>query len=236
MVSRWLWLLFVLNTLAGLLFSPATAVRRVRIVGAEPQEVRSLRESLQTIRGVPALRVDESRFLGRILAEVALQDASWQQNWFGRGVLTLTRRTPVLTVSSKDKLVLGQDGTLFRTTAELPKSQLRTGSSSVKPSYTWAGTWEGRAVARFATILHEKIPLQTGVLVLDQTGKLTLASGKLAPVVLGTTDNAAAKVAQLAKALSQQPKLLEQVKEVNLSAPENPRYIPLANDPIRKQQ
>ncbi len=226
--AGWLWLFAVLQVLLGLWLSPVTQLRKVRIEGARPDQEARLRTLIEEIRKIPAWQHDSQRLIEKILADESILKARWQQNLFGRAVLSLQLREPVARGPRGTNLALDARGELYLDPAadqKLPEVVLPI--DATKPSLSLVGEWDGRQVAGLAVELATKVPVLAWKIVLDSENKVSLrAEGVDAPVLLGTTDRYKEKVDQLRKALERRPALLQEVAALNLSAPEQPVIVP----------
>src|SRR5690242_13122103 len=79
----------VLNVVMGLMYSPLTSVRKMRVIGAQPHDVDRIDELTKTLRGIPFMSVNKTKFEGAILASRDVSEAEMSHNLFGSAVLRL---------------------------------------------------------------------------------------------------------------------------------------------------
>ena len=228
-----LWLACVVNVTAGLILSPSTAVRKVTVVGATPDQQAPIRRSLQTLKGVPAGLASRHALLTRVLADHSVLRADWQQNVFGRGKLKVTPQRPVGVIDRRKGILLAATGELFLGTVPagswpwvvLPENAGRA-------SLTLLGNWEASRIAELCDLLTNSLPENSWKVVQENDVRVAIISEKDARVILGSTERFPEKIAALRALLDENPKLLRQVAAINLSAESNPAIVPLRGAPI----
>lgn len=233
-MTTWLSLALVANVAAGLAWSPATGLRRVRVVGVTPGDEQRVETHLQVARRIPALRFDPNRLESLIQARSDVESASFSQNLFGRGVLRITPRTPVARLEGTVPMWLSSTGVLYsgpapRGAKELPR--LRLSAEAREANLSLAGAWDAGRIAQLCTDLRKDFAGIVWTVERDGRGVISLSNGSGARVVLGTSEALQDKVGTLRRILEMQPGILSEVRELNLTAPNNPAAIPLGPSP-----
>lgn len=227
-----LWTLAVLNLIAGMLWSPLTAVTKVRVVGVPAGDRERVQTLLEDLEAVPAMRVRAVAVESRVLQEPALRTAKYRQNIFGRGLLAVESRRPVARLAGSDSVALSDDGRLFvpfSSTDHLP--QLALPETALAPSASIYGSWESLRVADLCQELLRSVPEVDWTVRLDTRGVISLKGPSPGTVVLGSTRELDLKLERLEQVMQSSPGFLAQVKELNLTDPENPAMIPLTEAP-----
>jgi hypothetical protein len=219
------WLL-ALNLAAGLLFSPAMAARRVRVLGAQPVDQPRIRRVLEGLRGVPFFFVHGPELESRLAAAPHLDSVSVSRNLFGRAVVRVFYRRAVARVASQRSLALDPQGVVFLhpepvrgvPTVFLPGQAFRPWLSACAPFETRSVAW---VCERAAAIPN----LDLGSVVLTYQGAVSLRDRSGATVVLGPAERLEEKLERLEVILAERPSLFESVRELNLTAPSRPAIV-----------
>lgn len=219
-------LALAINLATGAVYSPVTAVRKVRVEGAPEADRTRLTGILQRLKGVPCMRVDARRIESEALQNSELRSASLSRTPFGSAVLHVARRVAVAQLDRYRGIGLTADGVLYASSVpldDLPKVIL-------PPKYAWVGLtlgngWRAVDVARLATLVRaapSKAPIQ---IELVQGGRvcLNIDTGR---VDLGALADLDAKVARLESILRERPDLFVTVKTLSLVKLDNPAYVP----------
>lgn len=219
-----LGLLIVANVAAGLMYSPLTEVRRIRIVGAPLWDRGRLVQAAQTLKDVPALSLNPREFETKLLAHRALLNADFRRSLFGSATLRLEYRQPVARVEGTPRLCLGREGTLFsQPNAEPGLPVLRLHPSALRPSFTLAGAWPSRQIAeligQIPAPLREKLVIEV-----DSEGAICFNTGVGARIRLGSAERLLEKLRTLEGLLEDEPDLLRNVIELNLTEPTRPAW------------
>ncbi|MCB8933579.1 MAG: hypothetical protein H6534_09065 [Chthonomonadaceae bacterium] len=225
-----LWLLLLVNTGFGVVFSSVTAVRKVRVVGAREYDRQRLETILDALREVPCARVDRPAIETAVLAEGDVAKASLERNPFGRATLRVTYRRAVAELEGHPGMLLSTDGVLFAgryVSAGLPK--VRLPEVALEPNAALAGLWEPRRVAELCRRAAEFGPVQKAVLDVDSTGRLCLNMGSGAQIVFGSSEQLDEKFDEVHRILQTHPNLLEDGFGVNVTAPGKSVLTPPSN-------
>lgn len=223
----WLWFLLIVNVAAGLAYSPATAVRRVRVEGAPLYDRERLAEILRGLRNVPCARVSGAEIETLAQSEGDVLSADLRRNPFGRATLHVVYRRPVATLEGHPGMMLSDQGVLYAArhiVGPLPKVRLRDEANV--PMAILAGVWPSRAAATVCKRAFELGPPEKTVLDVDSSGRLCLNMDSGAQVVFGSSEGLDRKFAEVNRVLKRDPSLLEKGFGVNVTAPEKPVIVP----------
>jgi cell division septal protein FtsQ len=222
-----LWVLLVANVASGLYFSPITAVRKVRIVGADESQRGQLVHALQLLKDRSALGLDPREFESVVLKNGAVRNADFRRSLFGSASLRIENRKAVAAVEGSAGAYLDEEGVLFKLkhqNLELPTVKLH--SSAVRPAFAAAGSWPARSVARLIQALPANLAQKDLRVEVDSEGAVCLNRGTGARIVLGSADRLEAKLQALQGLIAEKPNLLTTVKELNLTEPSRPAVTP----------
>ncbi|HEY0867424.1 MAG TPA: hypothetical protein VGE01_08600 [Fimbriimonas sp.] len=224
-LGPFLWLLLVVNTAAGLLFSPITSIARVWVDGAKPFDQPRLSRILGGLQGVPCALVKPREVESAVMSLPEVRSAELTRNIFGSARLTVRYRRPVARVRNTDNLALTIDGVLYPANElpeELPILELPRGEPHVYA--TIAAPWRSVAIADLAVRARESWPKEPLLIQVDDRGSVCLNIGT-GRVVLGSPTDLGKKLGILQERLEKNPAELSNVAEINLTAPENPSII-----------
>ena len=216
--------LLLINFLVGLWNSPMLALRRVRVVGAQPQDQVAIEAILETNMGIAALGVRALALETSIQRLPEVDSATFTDNVFGSGRLVINYRVPVARIG-KSKLALDDEGRVWKTRqslVRLPSVELPASALNMGISLTRSAPLVGVAV--LAGKLLQVWPEFKGEIVLDDAGTVCLNRGDSGRVVLGGTDAMDEKLSRLAGLLRDRPELFSGAIEVNLTAPTHPVF------------
>lgn len=219
-----LWGSAIINVGWGLFTSPITSPVKVRVVNSDKIDEPVLHEILQDLRGRPAGLVNKKSVESQVLSTGRFEFATLRLNLFGRGVLQLAPRKAV-GVLEGSSLAIDRWGVLFpdpHPSPNLPK--LAAPAEASQPQVAFQGPWESRDAAKLCILLMEKAKDMPWTVQLDARGSTQIKSDKRATVIVGNTANLDEKIDVLADILRQKPEILNQVSELNISAPKNPTY------------
>ena len=223
----WLWLLLAANVAAGLAFSPATAVRTVRVDGAPAYDHDRITQLLQGLRNVPCARVSGAHFETEAQSQGDVLVADMRRNPFGRATLAITYRQPVATLEGHPGVLLSDHGVLYagrQITGPLPRVRLR--EETIAPIAVMAGVWPSEAVAMVCKRAFEFGPPEKALLDVDSSGRLCLNMDAGAQIVFGSSEELDRKFAEVHRVLQGHPSLLEEGFGVNVTAPDKPVIVP----------
>lgn len=228
-----LWLLLLANVAAGIVWSPVTSVRRVRVIGAREHDRQRLTDIAATLRDIPCAAVNRPLLETRVLSEGDVRRAELSRNPFGRATLLVGYRRPVARLDAKPEILLSNEGVLYRSrrvVAGLPV--LRLPLETLEPSATLAGLWEPGRVAELCARASEFGPVEKTVIDVESTGRLCLNMGSGARIEFGSSEKLDDKLDEVHRILRAHPTLLEEGFGVNVTAPSKPVVVP----PTRAQK
>ncbi len=225
--TGFLWLLALANIAAGLAWSPATSVKRVRVVGAAPADRVSISDAAQTMRNVPCLRANPKLMETLVLASDEVEDAAFSQNLFGRGLLKVKNHRPVAAVSEHKSLLLASNGDVYQTKQPAPALPVaKLPPEAFGPNTCLCGGWESGQIAELCALLVTQLPNLDWSVAVDRRGVISLGCRTGGQVILGSSEGLSDKVRRLRQQLQVDPQLLSKVKVLNLTAPNHPVFIP----------
>lgn len=217
-----LWLAIVSNVLAGLFFSPLTAIRHVRVEGARPRDRARIEELLQSLSGVPALRVSAQGLESKILEAPFVSDATLSRTIFGSGLLHVEYRTAVARFDHSKRLALSDKGVIYAEDSlagNLPI--LDVPQKELQPDLSLEGFWEPQRVAYIAQQARIIDAVRKERILITQPGRVILYIGQ-GRVVLGNCEGLEEKFQALRDRLSRNPFELSQIAELDLTLPDRP--------------
>lgn len=225
-----LWVIAACNLAAGLIWSPVTSVRKLRVTGVTPQDLVRIEAAAQTLRGVPALHVDGARFETLVQAHPSVAKAQIRLNLFGRGLLEVERRRPVAAIQGATGQLLATDGAVYRGVgpAGLPKVLLA--GPGLGSNAAFMGTWEAGVLAGLCARLTTRFRDLSWTVQVDARGVINLRQPRSGRIVLGSSDRMDEKLAALERVIVDRPGFLARVQELNLTVPANPVYVPKSGD------
>lgn len=221
-----LWLLLIANVTAGLLWSPITSIVRARVDGARPFDEPRIRLILEKLKGIPCAQVNPHEYESAVMSLPEVRTADLDRSVFGTALLRVSYRRAVARIRNTDNLALSIDGVLFPTNEpadeklpflELPKDRPRVLATIASP-------WRPVAIADLAVKAREMWPTDPLLIQVDERGSvcLNISTGR---VILGSATDLDKKLGVLRERLSQNPRELQEVEELNLTAPELPSVV-----------
>lgn len=207
------------HLVAGLLFSPLTSPRSVRIAGAGPGVDReAMAKRLDGLRGrawSPQLEWDARSAL---LGDPWVASAAWSSNPFGRARARLETRVPVAVSKAS---VLTADGKWLprRPGVGLGLPEVRLPASALGVAAGLAGTGDGPRLADTVRRAQDAVP-GLAILELDELGVLSLRWKAGHRAVLGSWQRLDDKLAAAARILG--GKKEPDSRTLVLVAPESP--------------
>ena len=221
--SPGLWGALGLNLLLGLTLSPVTALQRVRVVGAAGYDQARIRRILGTLLGRPSLRTDRDQVQSAMLENLAVEDADFRTNLFGRGVLRLSYKRPVAALAGQDRTYLSSRGAAF-SCPDAPVLHISVEPPVAVGAVNLAafGAWRSGLAARMCENISGRLPDRVWRLVVSNSGFVTLVPDAGGTVEFGSFDDMDRKIQALDKALSDNPALLAHVRVLNLLSPDAP--------------
>lgn len=215
-----------MNTVAGVIASPAMAARRIRVIGATEIDQPRLRRVLEDLRGVPYFRLNAVELEDRLGRVPYVESVVLQRNVFGRVVVRVRYRRAVARVASERWLGLDPDGVVFLApepvrgvpTAFLPVQTFR-------PWLTVCGTVEIGSLAWVCERASSIRNLDLGSVVLTFQGAVSLRDRSGALIALGPAERLSEKLNTLEAILRERPSLFDTVRVLNLTSPSRPAII-----------
>ncbi len=221
-----LWIALGANVALGLLFSPLTKGRIVRTEGADEIAKPYIARAIKTIHGVPAAQLNKYSIESKVMLCDAVQDVTYTQNLFGRGLMKVKMRTPVARLESNEEgrsVFLDAEGSVFRGVSDEALPILKLPVRFASPTLSIAAQWQSERIAKMCEYLATNLRETPISVEVTERGVIQLRSidgGAL--VVLGSSDRWDKKVATLSQMLAQEPDLWKRYSEVNLTDPGNP--------------
>lgn len=211
------------NVVLGLLFSPLTSVRHIRIVGAQPHDAQRLAALAQGLRGVPFMLVPTTRIEGAVMASRDVYNASLAHNLFGSAVLRIGYRRPVAALADAPHIYLDNEGVLFGSPENSAGvRQLGLDPVYLEPTVALTLPWPSTLVADLCTKLNSFDQLKDAVVHVDKTGRLWLSEDKAGKVDLGGPEQLDEKLRKLKHLLDDDPQLLTRLQSLTLIDPSHP--------------
>ena len=211
------------NVVLGLLFSPMTSVRHIRVVGVQPHDAERLNGISQSLRGVPFMLVPTTKLEGMAMAPRDVYNADLNHNLFGSAVLRLRYRQPVVELVNDPRIYLDDQGVLFGSPEAFPGvRQLQLDPEYLQPTVALTLPWPGTLVADLCVKLNSFDQLKDAVVHVDTTGRLWLSEANAGKVDLGGSEQLDEKLRKLKRLLDDDPQLLARVRSLSLTDPSHP--------------
>ena len=222
------WMLLFVNLGVAVFFSQATSVQYVRVTGCNLSDQLRVRKIIQPVKGVPYIQVKTIGIESEILENPEIRSARLLTNILGRAVLKIELHTPIAKIKDSKNLFLSEDGTVFRSDRSLvSRLQIVLPKNSNIMNASFVGGWEARMVAQFCKKLPKIISKKMWDVKINTRGVISLIDKNNSKIIFGSAENLEDKFDQLEKILSKRPKCLESFKELNLTVPKHPVYIPI---------
>lgn len=222
-----LWLAFLAHLGAAIWLSPATSVRKLRIVDAPESERGRLMSLAQTLVGKPAVALDPREFESAVQKESRVESADFRRSLFGSANLKLVYRRAVARLEPGVATYLDTGGVLFQTNdppVNLPAIAFHP--SVLKPSFGIAGPAPLAEIAKLIQRIPHKL-LEKGIRAeVDSEGAVCLNITQGATIDLGAVDGYEAKLEALEKLLAERPEIFQQAQALNLTEPSRPAIRP----------
>jgi cell division septal protein FtsQ len=218
-----LWLLFLANLGLGIVYSPITSLRKVRVIDAIEQDEPRLRAELASMNDVPFVLVNPRQIETKALQYPDVAEAAFSRNLFGSGILRIGYKTPVAVLEADPEICLSDRGELYpaRVIPEgLPR--LRLHAEATAPTLAYASTWEAKRIAEICKKISGIIKPQNAVIDVNSGGVVCLNMDDKGQVILGDATNLDEKLAVLKSMLDRQPNLLSEFQYLNVTSPSRP--------------
>jgi hypothetical protein len=217
------WTLFAANMLLGLMYSPMTSVRNIRIQGAQRHDEGRIGSLAQALRGRPFARVAAEQFESAIMRQRDVYHASLSHNLFGSAIAKVEYRRPVAVLLSMPHTYLDDQGVIFGSPEKMPDlRRIALAPEYVEPGVALALPWPSQSVAELCTKLDSFDQLKGAAVHLDTTGRLLIRREDKHTVDLGGTEQLDVKLAKLRGILDKDPELLNHVLSLSLADPNRP--------------
>ena len=207
-----LGVLLAANIVAGILYSPATRIRSVRVVGAREDDKERIKGRLEKLQDIPYMQANLRRAESDLQTYPGLRKAELKGNLFGRAILKLEYRRPIARLLESTNMAMDEEGVFFRL-PELPDNlyRIRVEPGLLAPSATLAWQVETGKLASLCLKLRD-LPA------FDRQGlSLTKESRR---IVFGPPEGMEQKLETLEKAMLDLR--WPNVVEMNLMAPSSP--------------
>lgn len=225
--TPFLWILFGLNCIAGLLLSPISSLTMLRVDGVAGFDQVRIQRLAQTLRSRPRFLARSNELRSTVLESSAVESVEYRANFFGRGVLTITYKTPVAIIDKQTGLMLSSNGSVYSS------PRVPSGLPIIVPPHpqdqknlSIISDWRTRDSAIICTSLSSYLPNIAWKIEASKTGFVTLIQGEGGIVELGSLSDSEAKIKALAKILSDDPGLLKKISKLRLYSPQKPVYEP----------
>ncbi|HWD38665.1 MAG TPA: hypothetical protein VG944_07435 [Fimbriimonas sp.] len=221
-----LWLLLAANVIAGMLYSPLTTVRSVRVDGAPAWDFDRLRTVAEKMKGIPCAQINPRTIESQAMAIPDVRSARLSRNLFGSAVLTVGYRTPIARIEGQKGMVLSIEGVIYHSNAvvsDLPSVKL--GPQTSNPLFTIATDWPAADIANLVIKAKRIDPNAPIKIEFDAGNSLCLNMGT-GRVVLGSSDDLDEKLQVLTQRLAADPNLLSKIQTLILTVAGNPQIVP----------
>jgi cell division septal protein FtsQ len=207
-------LLLGVNVVVGLLWSPLTALREVRIRGAAAWDQARLQMIAESVKGIPCAQVNSHDVESQVLQDSEVKTARFSRNLFGSAVLSVDYREPVAVLDQQPDVALSTDGVTFFS-RHLPPNLpvVKIDGENPMGSALIAGSWPVQTVAKLA--------VQMGAIFKGRSLQIELGKGQVLclnmgaeQVVFGSCDDIDSKVAALQSQLAKDPQLLDKYQSL----------------------
>ncbi|MFM9872684.1 MAG: cell division protein FtsQ/DivIB [Fimbriimonadaceae bacterium] len=237
--ANFLWVLAMVNLIAGLIFSPVTGLHHVSVKGADSAvELKAIKKRLEPWATEPWIRQSRSAMATAVLADNRLSRVTISSNVFGRGELTLVHREPVAKIEppasddpekvADSAIYLDSTGVLYRDSNSIvfQGPVLVVPDGARVPQMSVIQTWPLNAVAKVSVkgqgLLQE---LQFKV-VLDERSVISLEVADGPQIILGPESDLDEKFSVLSRAFASDKDKIMGYKLINVSAPDRPVFSP----------
>ncbi len=232
-------LLLTANVVYACFNSKVTAIRSVNLDGVRPTERNRLDRMVQSLRGVPALKIDPRAVENSFMNESRVLSADFRRNIFGVARLMLHYRIPVASLAGSPKTYFDETGAIFfepepveGSGKDLPQikldSKMRVSVMAISGVINYKSVAELAKLARAELTGSNKTENPIEIDVQDNGGVcLNINNGT---VDLGTCEQLPEKIAKLKQVLQEHPDLFEVNSSLNLMIPERPQVIARKKD------
>jgi cell division septal protein FtsQ len=221
---RVVWLgAFCAALIAGIVASPLTSPRVVRVSGAAKHQQESIRAALRSLGAKPSLLIDTGALQTQLLRLPDLKSASFRSNVFGRDRLALQCRQPVALIS--DKLAVDEAANVFWMGSRMPPNlHISSNVKDFSTIITISDASPLNRLCRVAKKIKESLPKVVGTLEIDDKERIRLRIEGLV-VEFGDTSDLDKKIDILDRALKENPKRAQEGGSIILVDPEDPVQV-----------
>jgi cell division septal protein FtsQ len=219
-------LLLILVVALGIGLSPSTSIKNVRIEGAQASDQERLASIVKKLQDVPNIRIDPRGVESEALMRADVQSAQLTRGLFGSALLKVTYRRPVARLLGHPNVMLSDEGVLYKTDLVpegLPQVQLPDNGPPTLA--TLAANWQPQKMAKLAQDAL-KLGISDVIRIQMDAGDVVCLNMSSGRVILGTLEDLDKKLAVLRERIASNPQELSQIKELNITAPENPSIVP----------
>lgn len=229
-VPNWcpiLWSAFWVNTAFGLILSPITATTKVYVRGAPEGDQTRITACLKRLANRPFFQTDLRLVESLVQQGDAVRSSELAHNIFGTARLTIWQHMPVGNFTEPKSLALSKEGVPFYTS--VPNDELveiSLPANVLGPSLCLASGWECGKIALLCQLVSERLPKDRWRVELKEGGVISLYGSGPISIILGSSDDLTKKVSLIEGLLRDRPDFVHNVKEINLTSPENPVFVP----------
>jgi hypothetical protein len=181
---------------------------------------------VQSLKGQPWKLINTDALLEEVESQPYVDHATYDTNVFGRSELHIFYRTPVARLAGHPDVYIDRIGQVFQLKAYTkPLPSLTVASNVLEPSGCITTGYDLVDTGKVAQMLTDRLPNYAWKVELDPRSVLFLQLEKGVHVVLGPPENLEAKIDKLSEILTKQAELWN-VREINLSVPNQPVYTP----------
>lgn len=224
-----LWFLLVANVLAGVWLSPATAVRKVRVVGVGTEHTAFLDDVTGAWESTPWVRLPVTKTRSELLKRSEFREVRIETNPFGRALITVVPREAVAWLDVEPAMYLDTEGVLYSRVAPFdqeagfgPNIELNLSSAPTEPSGTIIQHWQGGIIANLCEKLNSAFPKVAFQAHVDELGAIILRHGDGREILLGSSDRLDEKLAKLIEIAGPTAELPDDIRVLNLVEPDRP--------------
>jgi len=222
--------MLAINIIVGTYLSSITSIRLVHVIGVKAFDKSRITKVLETVRGIPCIRVNARNVEALILDLPEVQRAELTRNPFGSARLNVTYRVPVARRFGKEPVAFSADGMMFRAN-ELPPNlpEIRFADDSPGVSLGMGSNCLPVSLLELAT-RAARLKSEAEVIVdVNLDGTVCLNIGKCR-LLIGTYADAAKLDQQfeiVQKLLAKDPTIFDTERKFNLISPTDPVEVTL---------
>lgn len=218
----WLWLLALLNLIAGVMFSASTAPTRVVATGMRETDRGPVEKILSSYVKTPWSRLNVNEIRSRLSRADWVESAEFSPNIFGRATVHLTYRVPVAKLDIERPVYLDKSGSLYYDSLDYDVKKIKIPSEYMDESLTIVGDWPRSGIIDAIEELGGQLPQLDYSLELDAKSVLSLHIVDGPNVILGSPRKMDEKIKNLGKILSDPESGVDKNSRLNLMVPDRP--------------